>query len=123
MVRGNYAVFMTLKIQTDNRTPSGSGRASLPLTNTNTVSSEESEAFTRVICQAHKIGCGSSVTAGLLQPGQPFEMLEPYDPGQPGSRKVLMGRSRRKPRDLPDSIPVFFFASGVQPKGGEPLPY
>lgn len=67
------------------------GRASLPLTNTNTVSSEESEAFTRVICQAHEIGFGLSVSAGLLQPGQPFEMLQLYDPGQPGSRTVLRG--------------------------------
>lgn len=61
---------------------------------------EGSEAFAGIICQANETGYGSSVTAGLLQPGQPFEMLEPYD--AKSSRTVLKGRSGRKPRDLPD---------------------
>lgn len=35
--------------------------------------------FAGVISQENEMGCGSRVTTGLLPPGQPIEMFEPYD--------------------------------------------
>lgn len=47
-----------------------------------------------------RIAKAVKLTVGLLQPGQPFEMLEPYDGKL--SRTVLRRRPGRKPRELPD---------------------